>query len=192
MATNDQPNRPSPLRSLLAGGVWLGTAVAGLFAWGKGGPGRVTDLKHEDIHFEESDIGVRGVLYTGFGILVSVWVITALLYFLFSYFSNLRAEQSPPELPIAAHGLPLPPEPRLQADPARDLQQVRAQAEYSLHHYAWIDRNRGTVAIPIGRAMELLAQRGIPPQTAPPNMFFEPRVGSRLTGLEGKVEPEIR
>jgi hypothetical protein len=49
------------------------------------------------------------------------------------------------------------------------------------------------VTIPIERAMDLLVQRGIPPQKAPPpNMFYQPRAGTRLTGLEGKVEPEPR
>ena len=36
-----------------------------------------------------------------------------------------------------------------------------------LDHYSWIDRSKGTVRIPIERAMELIAQRGLPVAPAP-------------------------
>jgi hypothetical protein len=169
---------------------WLMLAGAALIAWLSGNRGEPEELRHPDVHFEASDINARGVLLTGAGILLSVWIVTVLLYFLFEHFAHIHAEQSPPALPINAHGVALPPEPRLQVQPSRDLQEVKAAAENELHSYQWVDRKNGIVAIPIDRAMKLLVQRGIPPQSAPPKMFFEPRAGSRMTGFEGKVEPE--
>ena len=55
-----------------------------------------------------------------------------------------------------------PPEPRLQPNPARDLREMRAAEEQLLHQYAWIDPDKGIVRIPIERAMDLIAQRGLP------------------------------
>ena len=34
-----------------------------------------------------------------------------------------------------------------------------------LHHYRWVDRRNGIVSIPIDRAIQLLAQRGVPPSS---------------------------
>ena len=36
------------------------------------------------------------------------------------------------------------------------------QEEQTLHSYGWVDQQAGVVRIPIDRAMELLAQRGLP------------------------------
>lgn len=41
---------------------------------------------------------------------------------------------------------------------SNDLLSLRAREDAQLHAYAYIDRNRGIVRIPIERAMELLAQ----------------------------------
>lgn len=51
------------------------------------------------------------------------------------------------------------PEPRLQVAPAADLQKLRALEDTKLRQYAWIDRQAGIAAIPIERAMELVAAR---------------------------------
>jgi len=47
----------------------------------------------------------------------------------------------------------LPPEPRLQTTPARDLAQLRAAEDAWLEGYAWVDEEHAHV--PIERAMEL-------------------------------------
>lgn len=67
-----------------------------------------------------------------------------------------------PSSPLAATLPAEPPEPRLQVVPAADLETVRAQEEAALNSYAWIDAPSGLVRIPIDRAMELVAERGLP------------------------------
>ena len=55
------------------------------------------------------------------------------------------------------------PTPRLQSDDGnQDLANLHAREGLLLDHYSWIDRSQGKVRIPIGRAMELIAQRGLP------------------------------
>lgn len=52
------------------------------------------------------------------------------------------------------------PEPRLQVDPRIDLEHLRAAQRQQLADYAWVDRDRGLIRIPITRAMDLIAARG--------------------------------
>ena len=54
------------------------------------------------------------------------------------------------------------PEPRLQIAPREDLETLRIREEAELNSYGWVDKTAGVVRLPISRAMELLAQRGLP------------------------------
>jgi Zn-dependent metalloprotease len=54
------------------------------------------------------------------------------------------------------------PSPRLQDDNTRDLKMMRANEDKVLQSYTWIDKNSGAVRIPVARAMEILAERGLP------------------------------
>jgi len=61
---------------------------------------------------------------------------------------------------------PLPPEPRLQADPVADLRKQRVEEDAVLDDYGWVDRPRGVIRLPIERAMALLLRRGLPTRSA--------------------------
>ena len=148
---------------------------------------------HEDTHFEASDISGRNVFLVGAGVLLGMWLLAGLLYFYFHFLANERARTSAPPLPVAGRPEALPPQPRLQQSPPSDLKALRAREDWELNHYRWIDKASGTVAIPIERAMRTVAERGIPPQKLAPNATLTPpQQGGRLTGFEGKVEPEAR
>jgi hypothetical protein len=54
------------------------------------------------------------------------------------------------------------PAPTLQIDPNRDLAEMRRDEQERLTSYGWVDRSRGTVHIPIERALDLTLQRGLP------------------------------
>lgn len=61
------------------------------------------------------------------------------------------------------------PTPRLQVDNGnQDLADLHEREDLLLNHYSWIDQSKGTVRIPIDRAMELIAQRGLPVAPAAP------------------------
>jgi hypothetical protein len=55
-----------------------------------------------------------------------------------------------------------PPGPRLQTEPGSDLKRFRAEENKRLNSYYWIDKQKGTVHIPIGRAMKKIVQTGLP------------------------------
>ena len=54
------------------------------------------------------------------------------------------------------------PEPRLEDNERTELSPFRYMEEEQLNSYGWVDQNAGVVHIPIDRAMELVAQRGLP------------------------------
>jgi hypothetical protein len=79
---------------------------------------------------------------------------------LFSLFKRQYASASAPSR-ITTPGK-LPPPPRLQTSPTSDLQQLLDSQNAKLNSYGWIDKGTGVIRIPIERAMDLLAQRGLP------------------------------
>ncbi len=142
------------------------------------------NLVNPDVHYERSDVSTRNVLLTGLSILVATWVIAVLLLPGFNAFRR----RTP-----ASETFTLPPEPRLQISPRTDFERQRAYEEHELHRYSWVDRDKGIVAIPIERAIALIAQRGIPPQKAPADLKLPiPAAGLRETGLEVNAPPEQR
>src|SRR5947207_15393922 len=54
------------------------------------------------------------------------------------------------------------PEPRLEDNERTELAPLRYQEEQKLNSYGWVDQNAGVARIPITKAMELIAQRGLP------------------------------
>ena len=58
------------------------------------------------------------------------------------------------------------PAPHLEIDDGHaQTVALLAQQSQKLNSYGWIDRSRGVVRIPIGRAMDLILQRGLPTGT---------------------------
>lgn len=67
------------------------------------------------------------------------------------------------------------PTPRLQLDDGnQDIADLHAREDILLDNYTWVDQSKGTVRIPIKRAMEIIAQKGLPVapavDTQPPMM----------------------
>ena len=107
------------------------------------------------------EVDARGITWFGVGLVALCVLSLALLALLYQYFNRREAAKNVPSI---AAGMKiergqLPPEPRLQTTPEPDLKQIRAVEDQILGSYAWVDRARGVVRIPIDRAMDLLAAR---------------------------------
>ncbi len=63
---------------------------------------------------------------------------------------------------------PLPPEPRLQVDEPVTWQRELDRQNAAISRYEWVDRNAGTIRIPVARAIDLLAERGLPAREEAP------------------------
>jgi hypothetical protein len=104
-----------------------------------------------EVHQESHDVNVRAI--TKYGIAL-VLVCIATIFGLMVLFNHYQ-EQAP----VSQQTLRLPPQPRLQPNPPRDLQEVRTAEDSVLNSYAWVNQDQGVVRIPIERAMDLLVQR---------------------------------
>ncbi len=129
---------------------------------GKAGTLEVSEVHNPALAHERSDVNVRGIVTFAAGLFVIAVVVHVLVWWLFTYFAVRAERMQPPPAPLAASRPQLPPEPRLQTAPLRDLQEMRAAEEAILHSYGWVDRQAGVVRIPIERAMQLLAERNLP------------------------------
>jgi hypothetical protein len=112
---------------------------------------------------EERDVSFRPIVLAALGLAVLILVSVAAMRLLFVYNLDREARRSPPANPLAAASGPrLPPEPRLLPKPIEQLQQLRAEEKQTLETYGWVDRSKGIVRIPVERAMELVARKGLP------------------------------
>jgi hypothetical protein len=115
------------------------------------------------VHHERSDADVNGVFVFGLGLMIAGALILFLVWLLFGYFVSREAGSGARDFPLAAEQQNrLPPEPRLQTNPRQDLIDLRASEDAVLGTYGWVDKASGVVRIPIGEAMRLTVQRGLP------------------------------
>jgi hypothetical protein len=77
-------------------------------------------------------------------------------------YMNFNYTRVDPQLSPLAKPEELPPAPRLQVSSGQDLLELRAREATALNGYRWVNKDLGVVGIPVERAIELLAQRGLP------------------------------
>lgn len=113
--------------------------------------------------YETADANARSLALSGVGLFAIIAVSLALMYGALQFFERQHKETAiPPH--VLADTLQIPPAPRLQITPERDLQAFLAAEDSVLHSYGWTSREAGIVRIPIDSAMTLLLKRGLPAQ----------------------------
>ncbi len=128
---------------------------------------------------EHADVPAEGVIVFIACLIGSIIVILLIVWGLFAAFRSMRTEAQPFPTPKASMA---PPEPRIQYAPRMDLQTLRAQEDAILHTYGWVDRSSGTVRIPIDRAMDIIAQRGLPARSGTGPVPTVPSTGPESGG----------
>ena len=136
----------------------------------------MTEMHHDEHRpgpgFEREDLGARPI----FGFLLSLVVVGILIYYLlWGMFHFLDAYNQQHERPVSPMVVPEEetrtvsraqiqqfPQPRLEEDERTELNDFRYGEEQQLNSYGWIDQSAGVVHIPITRAMQLIAERGLP------------------------------
>lgn len=117
---------------------------------------------------EKRDISLRGAAFLNLGIVGLLLLASVVVHLLFAHLRarESRSQGAPVSL-VRGEARPLPPEPRLQRAPAQDARAQRELDELALDAYGWVDRRAGRVRIPIARAIDLLAERGLPARSRP-------------------------
>ena len=81
------------------------------------------------------------------------------------------------------------PKPRLQGDDVQEMHDQLYSEEGRLQSYGWVDQDSGEARIPVARAMELIAERGLPVRSAaPPDAAAAPGPGGPAVAAQGKTK----
>jgi hypothetical protein len=112
---------------------------------------------------ETTDVNVWAVGKFAIGLVIVCVVSIALLFGLLKFFQS-REETS---LANTVDPVKLFPQPQLQKTPILDLKAIHAEEDKLLNGYAWVDPKQGIVRIPVDRAIEVLAKRGLPARGVP-------------------------
>lgn len=122
--------------------------------------------------FERQDMSAQGV----YGFLISLAVGGVLVYFViwgFYDFMDARQRSRQPEQNplvkqvetntrvVSPEEVTKFPQPRLEQNERVEIRDFRLKEEQTLNSYGWVDEKAGALHIPIERAMQLLAQRGL-------------------------------
>jgi hypothetical protein len=139
------------------------------------------ELNHENPNghgnFERRDIGSAGVLYFLVGLAVAGVLVHFVVSGVYSFLEKRNDVRQAPVSPLVTNapadtrhlGIDYKdylkqnfPGPQLEIDERNQLDSIRADEAQTLSTYDYIDKSAGTVRIPIDRAMDLIAQRGLP------------------------------
>src|SRR5262245_15183948 len=116
------------------------------------------ETRHSPPMRETTDVDAWAVGKFGIALALLCVVSLVLLWGMFRYFEKLHGA---PEKG-ATNPVKVFPQPQLQQTPVLDLRAIREAEETTLTTYGWVDQQKGVVRIPIDRAIDLLAARGLP------------------------------
>jgi len=130
--------------------------------------------------FEHEDLRPSGPYYFLAGLALLGLVIYLLMFGMYRFLDSYAKVHQPALSPMATpqadtrtvthESTQTFPQPRLEENERMQLRPFIEDQDRKLATYDWVDKNKGTVRIPIDRAMELIVERGLPvrPQGASP------------------------
>jgi hypothetical protein len=128
----------------------------------QGGPAPDARFDHEP-----STINVRTIVLFAVGLAGIVGVVQVAIAIAMNWISHdeRRIDQRYPD----GHAIEVDqfPSPRLQANPEQELEQIKQHELDQLQSYGWVDGTAGIAHIPIDRALDIVASKGLPKIPAP-------------------------
>ena len=115
---------------------------------------------------EQRDLSI-GMLVGGLVGLIALTAVAMLTMALLSgWFDSRLAASRSPVGPLGRADV-IPPQPRLEREPAEVRLQYEASLEQIMNSYGWLERDASVARIPVVRAMEIVAREGLPASTGP-------------------------
>lgn len=140
--------------------------------------------------FERSDLNVGWVVGAGALLLVLLTAVVVVVSVFEARVTGVPLTvERPPDLVDRLSGAPTPPPPRLETAEGEQLAAYRTAAEQRLDSYGWVDRQSGTVRIPIAQAIDRLAQGGLP--VAPPGTARDTGMTLPSRASSGRVDQQV-
>jgi hypothetical protein len=117
---------------------------------------------HRTTGHEANNLRVRGLLVFAAALVGVTVLVSLVLTLVMREFSNEERQLDRLEVPRFAGDTREFPAPRIGADPTEELTRMKREDLGRLADYGWIDRAAGIAHIPIDRAIDILAERGLP------------------------------
>ena len=123
---------------------------------------------------ELSDLSPKSISVFAVGLAALVVIALLVCYALLVWLITSDARRAEPPNPLAVQPQPMA-QPRLAVEPGRALKTMRQQEEARLKSFGWIDQEKGIVHIPIERAIDILAEKGLPARQTRPQASGDSR-----------------
>lgn len=141
--------------------------------------------EHREESFEQQDLSVTGVFYFMVGLAVVIALVYGIVAGMYRFLEASDKKREAPVNPMAIktgvdpRSMNFPtvqqkvaqtfPQPVLEHSERVQYNNFAKEQDRVLASYDWVDQKNGVVRIPIDKAMDLLAQRGLPvrPEGAP-------------------------
>lgn len=132
-----------------------------------------TKHEHGEEAYEHQDLSAQAIYAFLISLLVGGLIIYFVVWGMYRFMDARTREHEPPPNPlvrqtktdtrvVAPDEIKKFPEPRLEKNERVEINDFRLKEEQTLNSYGWVDEKAGIVHIPIDRAMQLLAQQGLP------------------------------
>jgi len=117
----------------------------------------------------DREIGVRGIVHSAVWLLVVTLASFLVAWAFYRQQSRAEAAADPKPSPLAEAQRPVvPPEPRLQSTPEKELAALRLEEWQALDAWAPVDPTAEVVQVPVERAIDAVAATGRLPDFNPP------------------------
>jgi hypothetical protein len=159
------------------------------------------DGHNPEVEFEREDLAPKPILVFLGSLVVICLLVALVLRGMYSYLDRYDNRHQLPQSPLVQPSMASTrdvspgditnfPQPRLESDERQEINDFRMQEEKTLNSYGWVDQSAGVVHIPIERAMQLVAQRGLPTRsqagTAPSSDVNTAKEAARRSDTSGK------
>ena len=161
---------------------------------------------HAEEGFERQDLSAQGVLAFLISLVIGGVVVYFVIWGLYHFLDSRQRSRQTPLSPlvnqvetdtriVSPGEIQKFPQPRLERNERVEIKDFRLKEEQTLNSYGWVDEKAGVVRIPIERAMQLLAQRGLPTTpkagTVPPSAVNVATQAAARSDTSGKsAQPE--
>jgi len=135
-----------------------------------------------NLGYETTDANTKVLAYAFVGLSLLIIGAFVAMWLLFVYFDSVAHKAEQREANPWGNVDYRPPEPRLQTSPAADMQQMLERQNQLMKSYGWVNKASGIVRIPVDRAMDIVAKKGLPklpPIGAPEDTPNPPDGGNR-------------
>src|ERR1044071_7744814 len=109
----------------------------------------------------DSELDLRSIIGFSVGVIVVTIGAAAVMWWMSVTFKRQEEAKDRAPSPLAEARIDsIPPGPRLQPAPPRDMEELAARDKEVLTTYGWIDPANGIARIPVDRAIFILAEKG--------------------------------